>query len=142
MQILDKERYSKQLVLLGYDDIKALKQFKKNKRELKKMRPKPGLSPYMYFVINHRKCIVAESPEANFQNVGKLLGVKWNSMSNEDKLPFSTLSLIDKERQKSEMLEYAAMKKTKIKDKQQETNGASQETYQETSDASQPIQTV
>lgn len=43
----------------------------------------------MFFVQDYRERIKAENPEATFGDVGKLLGIKWREMNeNEKKVSF------------------------------------------------------
>lgn len=43
----------------------------------------------MFFVQDYRERIKAENPEATFGDVGKLLGIKWREMNeNEKKVRF------------------------------------------------------
>lgn len=92
----DKKRFIEESANLTDEQKRYLKQHKKQKRELKKQYPKPGLSPYMFFVIDKRQEVVAQSPGASFQLIGKLLGTKWNNMSSDDKRPYVEKSQKDK----------------------------------------------
>lgn len=39
----------------------------------------------MFFVQDYRERIKAENPEATFGDVGKLLGIKWREMNENEK---------------------------------------------------------
>lgn len=106
LHLQDKKRFLEQSANLTDEQKKALKQDKKQKREVKKNKPKPGLSPYMFFVINKRQEVVKEAPEANFQYIGKILGTKWNEMTEEEKAPFTEMSKKDKLRYREELSKY------------------------------------
>jgi hypothetical protein len=106
LHLQDKKRYLDQCENLTDEEKKKLRQYKKQKRDIKKSKPKPGLSPYMFFVIKRRPSVVLEAPEANFQMIGKMLGVKWNEMNQEDRQPFVELSRTDKIRYRQEFEVY------------------------------------
>ncbi|KAI9473682.1 MAG: high mobility group box domain-containing protein [Benjaminiella poitrasii] len=59
----------------------------KKKRRGKKdpSAPKRGLSAYMFFSQENRSKVKEENPEATFGQLGKLLGEKWKSMSDDEK---------------------------------------------------------
>jgi hypothetical protein len=103
LQQKDKERYAKDLRELSEEQKKILKHHRKQKRTKRKNKPKQGLSAYMYFVIENRKNVVTENPEANFRLIGKLLGQKWNELSMEKKQTYLTMSEKDKLRYRNEL---------------------------------------
>ncbi|GAA5803626.1 high mobility group box domain-containing protein [Helicostylum pulchrum] len=76
----------------------------KKKRRGKKdpSTPKRGLSAYMFFSQDQRSTVKEESPDATFGQIGKLLGEKWKSMSEEQKKPYALKAEIDKKRYESE----------------------------------------
>lgn len=45
----------------------------------------------MFFVQDYRERIKAENPEATFGDVGKLLGIKWREMNENEKKVSLTL---------------------------------------------------
>ncbi|KAI9025093.1 high mobility group box domain-containing protein [Phycomyces nitens] len=74
------------------------------KRRTKKdpSAPKRGLSAYMFFSQDQRQQVKEENPEATFGSIGKLLGEKWKSMTDEDKKPYIAKAEADKKRYESE----------------------------------------
>ena len=60
--------------------------------------PKRALSAYMYFANENRDIVRSENPEISFGQMGKLLGERWKSLNEEDKLPYENKAKIDKER--------------------------------------------
>ncbi|KAI8969286.1 high mobility group box domain-containing protein, partial [Mycotypha africana] len=64
--------------------------------------PKRGLSAYMFFSQEKRAEVKADNPDASFGQIGKLLGEKWKSMSDEDKKPYVAKAEADKKRYEDE----------------------------------------
>ncbi|KAG1468245.1 hypothetical protein G6F56_003947 [Rhizopus delemar] len=64
--------------------------------------PKRGLSAYMYFSKEQRSVVKEENPGATFGKLGKLLGEKWKSLSEEEKKPYTDLAATDKKRYEDE----------------------------------------
>lgn len=102
----DKQRYITQLLHLNTEQKKAMKSYKKQRRDVKRLKPKAGLSPYMFFVIAQRHAVVAANPLATFQEVGKLLGTLWNTMSLTERVAYIELGKADKVRYLAEQVEY------------------------------------
>ena len=60
----------------------------KTTRVIKKTNKKPLIhvpSPYIMFCKATRPSTVSLNPTASFGEIGKILGAKWNSMSDEEK---------------------------------------------------------
>ncbi|KAI7891561.1 high mobility group box domain-containing protein [Mucor mucedo] len=76
----------------------------KKKRKAKKdpSAPKRGLSAYMFFSQDQRSTVKEESPDATFGQIGKILGEKWKSMTDEQKKPYVDKAEADKKRYESE----------------------------------------
>ncbi|KAF7307738.1 hypothetical protein MKEN_01133900 [Mycena kentingensis (nom. inval.)] len=70
--------------------------------------PKRALSAYMFFSQDWRERIRAENPDANFGELGKLLGAKWKELDDEEKQPYNDQATKDKERAERERKEYEA----------------------------------
>lgn len=51
-----------------------------------KTGPKRTLSAYMFFVRENRAKIQAAHPDAKFKEIGQLVGSKWKSLSDEEKV--------------------------------------------------------
>ena len=52
----------------------------------------------------NREAITKENPGANFETVGKLLGTRWSTMTNCDKVKFQDLSNRDRVRYDDELV--------------------------------------
>lgn len=94
----DKLRYETKLKNLTDEERKHLRRYRRYKRSLKKNKPKSALSPYMFFVIEKRADVVNEQPNADFKTIGKILGDRWNKMTNSEKEVYFEKSRIDKDR--------------------------------------------
>lgn len=104
--IQDKKRFKEAQANLTPEQIKHLKRNKRHKRQVKRFRPKAGLSPYMFYVITKRSQIAAANSTKTFQEIGKLLGATWNSMTPEAKSVYEVMSQQDKKRYEAEHAEY------------------------------------
>lgn len=67
-----------------------------------KKMPRRGLSPYMFSSQDKRAKIKEENPDATFGQIGKLLGERWKSMSDEEKEPYIVKAEADKKRYEAE----------------------------------------
>jgi structure-specific recognition protein 1 len=74
--------------------------------------PKGAMTSYILFGNEERAKIKEENPDASATDIMKEIGVRWRSMSAEDKAPFEAKSAEDKVRAKAEMAAYKASKKT------------------------------
>jgi len=81
------EQYEDTLKSKGYadNDLLEVKAAKKKKRKRGKDEPKKPLSSYMLFAQEHRPQVVKDNENANFTEIGKILGVKWKALSHERK---------------------------------------------------------
>ncbi|ORX60417.1 hypothetical protein DM01DRAFT_1332570 [Hesseltinella vesiculosa] len=73
---------------------------KRNKKDPN--APKRGLSAYMFFSQANRDKVKAESPNASFGELGKILGEKWRAMSDAQKKPYIEMAEKDKARYEAE----------------------------------------
>jgi len=80
----------------------------KVKRKKDPNAPKRGLSAYMFFANENRDKVHKENPGIKFGEVGKLLGERWKSLTDKEKIPFETKAKADKERYESEKARYNA----------------------------------
>jgi len=67
------------------------KKVKKGKKD-KSDGPKRPPSAYMYFAQKMRPVLKDENPDANFAQIGRLLGDKWKELSAEEKKPYEALN--------------------------------------------------
>lgn len=72
--------------------------------------PKRALSAYMFFANENRDIIKSENPNVTFGQVGKLLGERWKSLTDEEREPYDAKSAADKKRYESEKELYNATK--------------------------------
>jgi len=79
---------------------------RRTKKDKDPNAPKRPLSAYMYFSQDWRERIKTEHPEVSFGEIGRLLGQKWKSLSDEDKKPYEDMASRDKKRHEAEKAEY------------------------------------
>ena len=71
----------------------------KGKKEKKDpLSPKKGLSSYMFFFKENRERIKSENPEAEFGEIGKLIGAEWKALDEDQKAVYEDMSEKDKAR--------------------------------------------
>jgi len=69
------------------------------KKRVKKSDVKKPTSAYLYFVSDYRKILKKRGKEINkVQEVAKLCGIAWKSMTDEEKAPYLAKYATDKER--------------------------------------------
>ena len=87
---------------------------KKGKQGAKKdpNAPKRALSAFMFFSQEMRPKVKEENAEASFGELGKLIGVAWKNVSEEEKKKYEDMNKEDKERYDKEMAAYKAKKKS------------------------------
>jgi hypothetical protein len=100
MAARDRERYIREMAQLSAEDTKKLKGIKrKEKAEKRKKRLVKAASPaYILFSQAYRDTVKKENPQADFREIGHLLGVKWNNMTEEEREPYKEMARKDKER--------------------------------------------
>ena len=96
-----KERYKSQSIEQKTQlDIMENKTRKPKGRfsDLSRKRPKKALTAYMFFVQDYQPQVIKMNPTIHFNDVMKLVGEKWRSMSEEEKSPYEELSKRDQQR--------------------------------------------
>jgi len=88
---------------------------RRTKEEVRKKRkdpnaPKRALSAYMYFANEQRETVRTDNPGVTFGQIGKLLGEKWKSLNEAEKVPYESKANQDKKRYEDEKAAYAASK--------------------------------
>ncbi|HBS53639.1 MAG TPA: hypothetical protein DD806_06540 [Flavobacterium sp.] len=79
----------------------------KGKKEKKDpLAPKKGMSSYMFFFKENREKIKSQNPDAEFGEIGKLIGAAWKSLDEDQKAVYEEMSQQDKKRYKNDMAEY------------------------------------
>lgn len=71
---------------------------KKRKRVKEVGEPKRAMTAFMFFSNCTRSDVVAEHPELKIGGIAKILGERWNNMSDEQKAPYQEMTNKDKER--------------------------------------------
>jgi len=100
----DDEQYEDDI---GFEEAaEPTKKKRANKPKKDPERPKGALSAYMCFSKNIRPAILEANPGAGVTVVAKLIGEKWGTLSEEDKLPFKAMAAQDKKRYEEEMAKY------------------------------------
>jgi len=93
-----------------------LKKSETAKKKMKKSDVKKPTSAYLYFVSDYRKVLKKKGKEINkVQEVAKLCGIAWKSMTEEEKSPYTEKYQIDRERFLKEK-EAEEKKSGKVKD--------------------------
>ncbi|KAI8886170.1 hypothetical protein K501DRAFT_178371 [Backusella circina FSU 941] len=65
--------------------------------------PKRNLTSYIYFVQDVRERIAQENPSLSATDVARVLGEKWNALTDKEKQPYIKLAASDKGRFDKEM---------------------------------------
>lgn len=110
----DKIRYTNELAQLSEEDRAALaksakdKKLAKNKKKRDENKPKRPRTAFTYYVSEERPQFVKDHPEADFKEIGKLMGAAWKRLSEEDRSKYEKMAEGDKERYTREMHSYKA----------------------------------
>ncbi len=82
----------------------------KDKQDLYKERtknfPKKPMCAFLHFLEDQRKQFQTDNPHLNNSQLSKLIGLKWNNMSDEDRKQYEDLRERDKERYDTQMKEF------------------------------------
>ncbi|KAG0569209.1 hypothetical protein M758_6G068800 [Ceratodon purpureus] len=79
------------------------KPIRKSKRRERSGRPKRALGPYMFFCKEQHASIAADNPNIPFGDVGRILGSRWQQLTEKDKKPYIKKAEADKKRYEKEM---------------------------------------
>lgn len=66
--------------------------------------PKKALTPYLFFTQENRDKIVKENPGIKFNDIGRKLGEKWKTLSDQEKQPYMEKAQADKVRLNNEKM--------------------------------------
>jgi structure-specific recognition protein 1 len=80
----------------------------KKKKKKDPNAPKNAKSAFMFFSVEKRSEIKDANPDASFGEIGKLVGVAWKELSDDNKAKWEEKAKQDKVRYKNEMDEYSA----------------------------------
>ncbi|KAF2801250.1 HMG-box, partial [Mytilinidion resinicola] len=64
--------------------------------------PRRNVSAYLHFASKYRDKLREEHPGIQFGEIGKLLGKKWTSFSDQEKKPCEDMAEADKKRYEAE----------------------------------------
>ena len=81
-----------------------------NKKEKDPNAPKRARGSYVFFTLDARPKIMAETPDMKFTDLGHVMGERWRALSAEDKKRYEDLANDDKKRFQEEMAAYNATK--------------------------------
>lgn len=112
----DAERYERELLTLTEEQKKELKTIqRREKAKRKENRLVPGSPPaYILFSQEFREQVKKENPDANFEELGYLLGNKWKNLSEEDKKPYLDKARSLREAYQKKVMETLDKKKKKL----------------------------
>lgn len=90
----DKEKYVSELKNL------PVPMYRNKRPRLRKDRRKPKkvLTPYMFYMKEHRPKVLRDHPSMTFLEVMREVGVRWGMLQEEEKEPYKERSLEDKRR--------------------------------------------
>lgn len=95
----------------GEDDDEASsgKKTKRGKKQAKDPNaPKKPMTAYFFFMAQERAVIKAENPTATIGELGKLMGLKWKGLSEEEKAPFNDAAAKAKDDYMTAFAKYSA----------------------------------
>lgn len=122
--VQDKARYDAELAAYkpppGFDRIGILvepdiagvgvKRKHGNRKSKDPNAPKRSRGAYVFFTLEERPKIVAESPEMKFLEIGHVMGERWRALSPEQKKKYEDMAFADKKRYRDEEAAYYSLK--------------------------------
>lgn len=84
---------------------------KRVRKKKPKDAPKSARSGYNFFMKEVRPSIFEQNPEANIQEITKLVAIEWNALTDEQKKPYLEQADVEKKRYAEEMVVYKKTKK-------------------------------
>ncbi|KAI3743744.1 hypothetical protein L1987_56809 [Smallanthus sonchifolius] len=94
---------SKKRTKSGDDDVSKKRKPKKKKDP---NAPKRAMSGFMFFSQLERENVKKDNPGIAFQEIGRVLGERWNKLSAEEKEPYEAKAQADKKRYRDEISGY------------------------------------
>ena len=79
-----------------------------NKKVKDPNAPKRARGSYVFFTLDARPKIMAETPDIKFTDLGHVMGERWRALSAEEKKGYEDLANADKKRFQDEMAAYNA----------------------------------
>ena len=109
----DRARYIQELGTLSRDKQKILRDNRRLRREqkIKQGRPRVALSSYMMFASHERAKVTAQFPHFSFQEVGRELGRRWQSLSMDQRQEIEQQIALDRQRYAHELENWHRQKK-------------------------------
>lgn len=102
----DKVQYQQYLELNPPAPSSPAKGGKGSKKKKDPNAPKRPLAAFMFFSQQQRPAMKESNPAATIGDLGKLLGKKWNDMTDEQKKPYVMQAEEDKKRYEAEKAAY------------------------------------
>lgn len=78
----------------------------KRRRRKDPNAPKQPLTAYVIFSNEVRDQVINENPDANFGEIGKIIGAKWRALLPEDRKPYEEKANIERERYNRDLEDY------------------------------------
>jgi hypothetical protein len=98
----DRERYEREQS--AYLKSSALSG--KRRRRKDPNAPKQPLTAYVIFSNEVRDQVINENPDANFGEIGKIIGAKWRALVPDDRKPYEEKANIERERYNRDLEDY------------------------------------
>lgn len=89
--------------------------------------PKGARSSYIFFTNDQRPLMMAQFPGMRFTEQGIIMGERWRALTPEEKRPYESMALEDKERYAREMKEYIASVKKEVQEEKEQLQQLQQE---------------
>ena len=78
----------------------------KRRRRKDPNAPKQPLTAYVIFSNEVRDQVINENPDANFGEIGKIIGAKWRALVSEDRKPYEERANSERDRYNRDLEEY------------------------------------
>ena len=103
----EMEEYRQTAPMIYYDDDSDGSTTKRKKKAKKDPNaPKRATTAYMLFVKDKRSVIVEKNPDASFGEIGKLMGIAFKALDEDEKKKYDDMVAEDRERYAREMKVY------------------------------------
>jgi len=100
---------------------------RKKRRRKDPNAPKQALSAYFIFSQKIREQVKAQNPEANFGDIGRIIGQRWKDLPENDRKVYQDLATKDKDRYQHQMAEYRKSKPSKPRSESESESGSGSE---------------
>lgn len=107
-KILFIEDNKEHKVIISMSEITFDIPYGKGKKEKKDpLAPKKNLTSYMCYFKENRELIKNANPDAEFGEIGRLIGAAWKALDQDQKTVYENMSSKDKQRYENDMAKYA-----------------------------------